>query len=69
MEGICVTGGYMCDGEASFLYITYIESHGSHGNFYEGEQEQCCSVPVGVLYGGQRVMALHSNTRESGLAA
>ena len=30
------------------------ESHGSHGNLYEGEQEQCCSVPVGALYGGLR---------------
>ena len=35
------------------------ESHGSHGNFYEGEQEQCCSVPVGALYGGQRVSQWH----------
>ena len=31
------------------------ESRGSHGNFYEGEQEQCCSVPVGALYGGLRI--------------
>ena len=35
------------------------ESHGSQGNFYEGEQEQCCSVPVGALYGGQRVSQWH----------
>ena len=35
------------------------ESHGSHGNFYEREQEQCCSVPVGALYGGQRVSQWH----------
>ena len=35
------------------------ESHGSHGNFYEGEQEHCCSVPVGALYGGQRVSQWH----------
>ena len=36
------------------------ESRGSHGNFYdEGEQEQCCSVPVGALYGGQRVSQWH----------
>ena len=34
------------------------ESHGSHGNFYEGEQEQCCSVPVG-LYGGLRISQWH----------
>ena len=35
------------------------ESHGSHGNFYEGEQEQCCSVPVGTLYGGLRISQWH----------
>ena len=31
----------------------------SHGNFYEGEQEQCCSVPVGALYGGLRISQWH----------
>ena len=35
------------------------ESHGSHGNFYEGEQEQCRSVPVGALYGGLRISQWH----------
>ena len=35
------------------------ESHGSHGNFYEGEQEQCCSLPVGALYGGLRISQWH----------
>ena len=37
------------------------ESHGSHGNFYEGEQEQCCSVPVGALYGGLRISQWHNS--------
>ena len=35
------------------------ESHGPHGNLYEGEQEQCCSVPVGALYGGLRISQWH----------
>ena len=35
------------------------ESRGSQGNFYEGEQEQCCSVPVGALYGGLRISQWH----------
>ena len=35
------------------------ESHGSHGNFYEGEQEQCHCVPAGVLCGGLRISQWH----------
>ena len=35
------------------------ESHGTHGNFYEGEQEQCHSVPAGVLHGGLRISQWH----------
>ena len=35
------------------------ESHGSHGNFYEGEQEQCCSVPLGALYVGLRNQSIN----------
>ena len=27
--------------------------------FYEREQERCCSVPAGALYGGQRVSQWH----------
>ena len=30
-------------------------SHGSHGNLYEEEQEQCCSVLVGALCGELRI--------------
>ena len=45
--------------QISMLFIDNKESHGSHGNFYEGEQEQCCSVPVGALYGGRRVSQWH----------
>ena len=41
--------------EAVGVLSTHKESHGSHGNFYEGEQEQCCSIPVGALYGGLRI--------------
>ena len=36
------------------------ESHGFHGNFYEGEREQCHSVPTGALYGGQRISQWHN---------
>ena len=35
------------------------ESHGSHGNFYEREQEQCHSVSAEVLHGGLRIIQWH----------
>ena len=35
------------------------ESHGSHGMFYEGEQEQCRSIPAGALHGGLRISQWH----------
>ena len=35
------------------------ESHGSHSNFYEGEQEQCHSIPVGALRVGLRISQRH----------
>ena len=37
----------------------YKESHRSHGKLYEGEQEQCCSVPVEALPGGLRISQWH----------
>ena len=35
------------------------QSHGSNGNFYEGEQEQCRSVPVGALHAGLTISQWH----------
>ena len=35
------------------------ESHGSHGNFYEREQEQCHSISAEVLHGGLRISQWH----------
>ena len=32
---------------------------GSHGNFYEGEQDQCRSIPVGALCGGLGISQWH----------
>ena len=34
-------------------------NRGSHGNFYEVEQEQCRSVPVGALCGGLGISQWH----------
>ena len=34
-------------------------NRGSHGDFYEGEQEQCRSVPVGALCGGIGISQWH----------
>ena len=36
-------------------------SHGSCGNFYEGEQEQCPRVPAGALCGGLRISQWHKH--------
>ena len=48
------------------MYVMYVgvdratfsqhkESHGSHGNLYAEEQEQCCSILVGALCGELRI--------------